>query len=89
LVQKIENAQAIKYHRKKAKFVGKKQRKFYLGAALHDHTIVMQRRNTKNGLVRKGGKSSGWQVVKAFCWSHSLVILAVCFGSLSCWKTQP
>jgi len=27
--------------------------------------------------------------LKCFLQSHSLVILAVCFGSLSCWKTQP
>jgi len=41
-----------------------------------------------------GFRSGDWLVGHArtlicFLQRHSLVILAVCFGSLSCWKTQP
>jgi hypothetical protein len=39
-----------------------------------------------------GFRSGDWLVhsrtVRCFLRSHSLVALAVCFGSLSCWKTQ-
>ncbi len=40
-----------------------------------------------------GFRSGDWlghsRTLKCFLWSHSLVALAVCLGSLSCWKTQP
>ena len=40
-----------------------------------------------------GFRSGDWlghsRTLKCFLRSHSLVALAVCFGSLSCWKTQP
>jgi len=40
-----------------------------------------------------GFRSGDWlghaRTLICFLQSHSLVILAVCFGSLSCWKTQP
>ena len=39
---KIETAKMIKYHQKKALFMGKKGRKFCLGATLHDRAIVIQ-----------------------------------------------
>ena len=38
--QKIKTAEVIKYHQKKALFVGKKERQFGLGATSHDRTIV-------------------------------------------------
>ncbi|KAK6291199.1 hypothetical protein J4Q44_G00383970 [Coregonus suidteri] len=40
-----------------------------------------------------GFRSGDWlghsRTLRCFLRSHSLVDLAVCFGSLSCWKTQP
>ncbi|CDQ82202.1 unnamed protein product, partial [Oncorhynchus mykiss] len=40
-----------------------------------------------------GFRSGDWlghsRTLRCFLRSHSLVALAVCFGSLSCWKTQP
>ncbi len=40
-----------------------------------------------------GSRSGDWlghsRTLKCFLWSHSLVALAVCLGSLSCWKNQP
>ncbi|MED6242903.1 hypothetical protein ATANTOWER_011565 [Ataeniobius toweri] len=40
-----------------------------------------------------GFKSGDWlgysRTLRCFLRSHSLVTLAVCFRSLSCWKTQP
>jgi len=51
-------------------------------------------RNTEFELRPKIGFRSGdWlghaRTLICFLQSHSLVILAVCFGLLSCWKTQP
>ncbi len=40
-----------------------------------------------------GFRSGDWlghsKILKCFLWRDSLVALAVCLGSLSCWKTQP
>ena len=40
IAQKIETAEVIKYHQKKALFVGKKGRQFCLGATSHDQLSV-------------------------------------------------
>ncbi len=44
-------------------------------------------------LLGSGLETGYWlghsRTLKCFLWSHSLVALAVCSGSLSCWKTQP
>ena len=40
IAQKIKTAEVIKYHQKKALFVGKKGRQFCLGATSHDRAIV-------------------------------------------------
>ena len=42
IAQKIKNPRVIKYHQKKALFVWKKGRNFYLGTVLHDWVIVIQ-----------------------------------------------
>ncbi|CAI9545561.1 unnamed protein product, partial [Staurois parvus] len=63
---KKKNGQAIKYHRKKALFVGKKDKNliFVQRCMFAQLSVnVMQHRIAKNGLIRKGGKSSGGQVV--------------------------
>ena len=40
IAQKIKTEEVIKYHQKKALFVGKKGRQFCLGATSHDRAIV-------------------------------------------------
>ena len=54
IAKKIKTAEVIKYHQKKALFVGKKGRQFCLGATSHDCAIV-----SKNDAVPEAEISPG------------------------------